>query len=287
MIVDCHAHIGIPMTGTRQPLRYGKVLNKGRVEQWLPPSFDPTGSPPEVLLGHMDQAGVDRAFLVQAQAYGDQNALVLDSIRRWPDRFYGFAYLGPLDRPEAPDRLERLIEAGMSGLKVIAMATREQQPDFRFDGEREWRVWERLDRLKCPLVIDAMFAPAEDTEAIRKMVEEFGNLRILICHLGGPGQEGWQDRAMLAKHPRIWVDLSSIPGRPDPKEEYPYLNAQEMVRWAVTTFGVEKIMWGTDYPQMLRQGSYFQLLDYVRRHCSFLTAEEKAAILGGNTDRFV
>lgn len=287
MIVDCHCHIGNPLTGTKLPLRYGKVLYRGQAQQWYPPSFDPTASLPEVLLGYLDQAGVDRAFLIQSQSLGDQTGLILDSLRRWPDRFYGFAYLGPIDQPDAPDRLERLIEAGLSGLKIIAMATREQRPSFRFDGDLEWRVWERLNRLNCPLIIDAMDAPPEDAASIRKMADEFVNLRISMCHLGGPGQDGWRERAMLASHPRIWVEISNLPGRPDPSEEYPYLNAQELVRWAVATFGAKKVMWGSDYPQMLRQGTYSQLLEYVRRHCSFLAVDEKEAVLGGNVGDFL
>ncbi len=70
-------------------------------------------------------------------------------------------------------------------------------------------------------------------------------------------------------------------------EEYPYPRAQELVRWAVDTFGADRIMWGTDYPPVLRTATYVQLLDWVRKHCSFLTAEQRAAILGGTAERFL
>src|SRR5260221_4036356 len=118
MIIDSHTHVARTMTGYWQPLRYGKAQDEGRVFQIFPPSFDPTSSPPEVLLGYLDDAGVDRAFLVQHHMYGDQNETVLECLRSWPDRFVGYAYLGRIDRSDDADRLQSLIEARMLRLQV-------------------------------------------------------------------------------------------------------------------------------------------------------------------------
>jgi predicted TIM-barrel fold metal-dependent hydrolase len=287
MIIDCHMHVARTMTGFWQPLRYGKALDQGVVRQLLPPSFDPTSSPPEVLLGYLDDAGVDRAFLVQHHMYGDQNETVLECLKNWPDRFVGFAYLGTMDQPDVADRLERLIEAGMAGLKVEVASTRRLRADFQFDGEREWRIWERLNQLKRPLVLDLIASPPEDVPALRKVIDAFPNVQVVNCHLGGISGEGWQERALLSKHPRGWLDLAAVPLMAERGEEYPYPKAQELVRWAVDTFGADRILWGTDYPPVLRSATYLQLLDWVRKHCSFLTAEQRAAILGGTAERFL
>lgn len=288
LIIDCHTHIASRLTGFRQPLRYGKVTHQGQTVQWLPPSFDPPASPPEVLMGYMDQAGVDRACMVSHQGYGDQNTAILDAARRWPDRLVGFAFLPAITHPDAPDQLERLISAGMKGLKVELGTTRRQWPEFRFDGEAEWKVWERLDQIGRPLIIDANAGMPADTDAVRELISEFSHLRVAICHLGGPPSAGWQERALLAKHPRVWVDLTSVPGgalEPDP--DYPFPEAQRIVQWAVDNVGAEKIMWGTDYPHALNRATYQQHLDFVRRHCTFLSTEQRAAILGGSAERFL
>ncbi|MBI2940072.1 MAG: amidohydrolase [Chloroflexi bacterium] len=287
MIVDCHVHLARQLTGFWQPLRFGKVQDRGQVCQVFPPSFDPPTSPPEVLLGYMDQAGVDRAFILQHHLYGDQNALAIDAVRRWPDRFVGFAYLGAVDQPDAPDRLERLIEAGLTGLKIEVATTRRLRPDFRFDGEREWRVWERLDQLGRPLILDLITATPDDLPALRRLIEELPRVRLVICHVGGPQEESWQERALLAQHPQVWIDLASLPAMVGTEPEYPYPRAQEVIRWAVETFGADRVMWGTDYPPALNSGTYRQLLDYVRRHCAFLTADQRQMVLGGAAERFL
>ena len=46
-------------------------------------------------------------------------------------------------------------------------------------------------------------------------------------------------------------------------------------------------MWGTDYPPTLNAGTYRQLLDWVRRHCDSLSAEQKSDILVGTARRFL
>ena len=287
MIIDCHAHIARSLTGFWQPLSHGKVQDRGEVRQVFPPSFDPVASPPEVLLGYMDQVGVERAFLVQHHMYGDQNACILEAVERWPDRFSGFGYLGGMGQPDAPDQLERLIEAGMTGLKVELQSTRRLRPEFRFDGENEWHVWERLNRLKRPLVLDINGGPLGDLPALQRLLNQFSDVQLLLCHVGGAPGDGWQERALVAKHPRAWVDLAAVAMAYRDEQEYPYPKSLEIARWAIETFGADRVMWGTDYPPALNVGTYRQHLDFVRVHCTFLNDEQRAAITGGNAERFL
>jgi predicted TIM-barrel fold metal-dependent hydrolase len=281
LIIDCHTHIAQQMTGFWRPRRYGRVFDQGAERQAFPPSFDPVASPAEVLVGYMDWANVDRAFLVQHHMYGDQNQTVLDAVRRWPDRFVGFAYLGAFDQPDTPDLLERLIDMGMTGLKVELQSTQRLRPTFRFDGDLEMRVWERLDQIGRPWILDINEATAEDLVRLRTALESLKRSRFVICHIGWPATTGWQERALVAKHPRGWADLASLPHTEGPEAEYPWPGAQANVRWAVEQFGADRVMWGTDYPGALNAGTYRQHVDYIRRHCDFLSADQKALLLGG------
>src|SRR5205814_2078829 len=94
---------------------------------------------------------------------------------------------------------------------------------------------------------------------------------LVMCHVGGPPEGIWQERALVAKAAPAggWVDLAALPML-FREDEYPWPHAQEIVRWAVEEFGADRVMWGTDYPPALNSGTYRQLLDFVRRHCTFL-----------------
>ena len=287
MIIDCHMHVARELTGFWQPLRLGQVRDRGRVRQAMPPAFDPPACPPELALAYMDQVGVERAFLVQHHLYGNQNATVLDAVRRWPDRFSGLAYLGPMDQPDAPAQLASLLEGGMAGLKIEITTTRRLRADFRFDGEREWRIWERLQEMGGVLVLDLNTAEGGDVEALWQILDAFPRLRMTICHVGGAPRPGWKERAMLAEHPRVWLDIASLQPAVGPDEEYPCPGVQQRIRWAVDRFGAQKVMWGTDWPGALNWSTYRQHLDVVRRHCAFMTAEQKEYVLGRTALRFL
>ena len=49
--------------------------------------------------------------------------------------------------------------------------------------------------------------------------------------------------------------------------------------------GAERLMWGSDMPNVERFCTYGQSLDYVRRYCDFVRVSDMDHILGGNAAR--
>ncbi|MFM9886215.1 MAG: amidohydrolase family protein, partial [Burkholderiales bacterium] len=64
--------------------------------------------------------------------------------------------------------------------------------------------------------------------------------------------------------------------------DYPYPEAQQLIRGMRDKFGASKLLWGSDMPNVERFCTYRQCVDYVRKYCAFLSANEKDQILGGN-----
>jgi predicted TIM-barrel fold metal-dependent hydrolase len=48
--------------------------------------------------------------------------------------------------------------------------------------------------------------------------------------------------------------------------------------------GADKLVWGSDMPNVERFCTYRQSIDYVRRYCGFLSSSEKDLILGDTMD---
>ena len=63
--------------------------------------------------------------------------------------------------------------------------------------------------------------------------------------------------------------------------DYPYPEAQALIRQMHELFGAAKLVWGSDMPNVERFCTYRQCLDYVRRYCTFFSADEMDAVLGG------
>lgn len=69
--------------------------------------------------------------------------------------------------------------------------------------------------------------------------------------------------------------------------DYPYPEAQGLIRGMRDRWGAAKLVWGSDMPNVERFCTYKQSLDYVRRYCDFLTAAEKDRILGDNVAEMI
>src|SRR6202011_4179884 len=63
--------------------------------------------------------------------------------------------------------------------------------------------------------------------------------------------------------------------------DYPYPQAQALIRHMRELFGAAKLVWGSDLHNVERFCTYRQCLDYVRRYCTFFSAGEMDAVLGG------
>lgn len=287
MIVDAHIHSASKIGGgfVSDAGRYGMAFKPGGSFRMLPPSFDPTGCPPEMTLEYMDWVGVDRAFLIQGMFYGWHNEERVYARLKWPDRFTAFALVRP-DDPKSGEHLERWLDAGLEGVGEIEVGIfKSMFPGFQLLGETARHWWEICDRRRIPV----MFHLSEGTGQVNEVLtlaREYEHLTIIIAHLGLPPSPGWIDQVKLARHPRIFVELSALPGQFD-LEGYPYPSAQSAVALSVSEIGSEKILWGSDFPGILPFCTYRQTLDLIREHCSFLGPSQKDAILGGNALRLI
>src|SRR5205085_6424446 len=109
-IVDIHPHV-ISTDSTRYPLNpLGGVQSTWSRER-------PT--PYEALVAAMDQAGVDKAAIVQAStAYGHDNSYVADAIAAYPKRFSGVFSVDVL-AADAVEKMKYWMSKGFGGLRLF------------------------------------------------------------------------------------------------------------------------------------------------------------------------
>lgn len=307
-IVDAHIHVIPAFCGERNgtPVYgcgYGKVRysEKGNwrpgakrgERRVMPPSFVDTTTPPIVVLEYLDYAGIDAGVCMQSIMYGNHNEYVADLVEKYPDRFIAaFAFVDPRIGALAIDELAWIHnDLGLVGIKL-------EPPDMPFwlDDQQYYPFWKRMEDLGSILSIDLGWDPPENEynfqiKQLRNVIERFPELTVLVQHLGvsylwdesqEPPFPVLQKTLELRKFPGVWFDISGLPEF-CPSEEYPFPRAQRIVEVAVETVGPERIIWGSDFPGILPEDvTYKQCLNLVRNHCTFLSEEERAMILGGN-----
>ena len=71
------------------------------------------------------------------------------------------------------------------------------------------------------------------------------------------------------------------------KQTYPYPDALDALQWVVEQVGVDKLLWGSDYPMALALTTYKQMLDLIRVEAKFLADKDRKLILGANAQELL
>jgi predicted TIM-barrel fold metal-dependent hydrolase len=69
------------------------------------------------------------------------------------------------------------------------------------------------------------------------------------------------------------------------KQPYPYPDAQDQVKRLLERFSAQRLMWATNWPVSLAQLPYAKIVELYRDHMSFLSREEREAILSKTVQR--
>jgi len=304
VIIDAHAHImtslrGMTGRGATRSLAWGRARWGDETIQLLPPFSEATAFPAEALLAQMDWAGVERAVLLQGPFYGEANGYVASAVAKWPDRFLG-AFAPDPHAPAVRQLYKQCVED--YGFGIVKLELTEptgltgRYPDLRLDAPEFSWLFESAQRDGLVVTVDLgrIGRRAYQTDAVAAIAERYPELPLVIAHLAQPPlndsenrqlNEQWTAQIQLGLKANVYFDLSALPAYLTTYDDYPYAAAHAYIQRAVDLIGAQKIMWGTDAPGLLTSGTYRQLLNYVKRHCDFLSAQEMADVLGLNALR--
>ncbi|WP_109122365.1 amidohydrolase family protein [Azospirillum sp. TSO22-1] len=250
--VDSHAHVfrrGLPLAGVR---RYAPV-------------YDAT---PEEYLNHLDAAGLSHGVLVQPSFLGTDNSYLLAALRRWPRRLRGIAVLDP---GAPPARLRGLNDAGVVGVRLNLIGR--PDPALTLD---PWPLF--LTR-----IADLGWQVEVQAEARRLPGLAAGLLRagvgVVLDHFGRPDpalgvdDPGFRGVLDLGRSGRVWVKLSGAyrcGGAGTARAALPQLKRY---------FGVERLLWGSDWPHTQFEGETCHAEARARLDDWLPDAAERAAVL--------
>ena len=253
--------------------------------------FNPERSPSpqtkataEFLLECMDEAGVSRALIVQPIVYAFDHRYVTECLRKWPDRFVGMCLINPKDT-NAPAELERLVkEEGYRGVRVNPGLFPQ---DTGLDSDIGDRIYEKAGELDIPI---GFLINPEHFDAVDTLMTRHPEVSVVIDHFGrckaaaGKSDSSFQKLLSMAHHPKLHVKLSGFPV--SSSEEWPYRDVQPMVKQLLTTYGAERLMWGTDFPFIIQQCGYTRGLTLLSTETPGIAPEYMEWLLGKTAQRF-
>ena len=261
MIVDTHLHVWSSDYET-YPMHGGKtVAEDGSVE---------------LLNAKMDEAGVDKAVIVQPIHYLFDNRYVRDTLKRFPGKFAAIGLANQFET-DAVDRLRALVtESGFSGLRIHL--SRPDHPSA-WAGRDQDSIWEKAAELEASFI---SHGPSMMYPYIEPIIARHPQVPIALDHNGGapriedPPYSGMQPVLDFAKYPNVYVKL--IPHKE--REPYPYRDSHDAFKRIYDAFGPQRLMWGTNFPGVERETKYKPALEMFQEHIDWLSADDKRWILG-------
>lgn len=124
-----------------------------------------------------------------------------------------------------------------------------------------------------------------------ELVQAFPRQKFVLDHMGKPKiskkpAKSWeQNIRLLAECPNIWCKISGLVTetqdlRWKPSDFHPFLEV------VVEAFGVDRLMFGSDWPVSLAAASYEEVVGVVEEFFSSYSKEERAKIFGENAAEF-
>ena len=276
LIIDAHSHLWLKqdtqVDGKRiLTLKNGRSIFMDEEVQMVPPFIIDGRNTAEVFLSNMDYAQVGGAVVVQELIDGCQNDYLTEVQRTYPDRFFCMGMAWNVSEAEA------VIKAGLKGIAFPGHRMKEPlqtlMPVFKLMEDKG-------------LVLSMCLADDEDQIAqMAEVIEECPRLKVAIGHFGMANTPSFRSQVMLArKGANVMIESGGITWLYHP-EFYPYPTAIRRIREAADWVGMDRLMWGSDYPRTITAITYRMSYDFVEKSRE-LTDSDKALFLGENARSF-
>jgi predicted TIM-barrel fold metal-dependent hydrolase len=272
--IDIHPHII-----SDQPEKYPRSPLFGVQSDWSqqrPVTIDG-------LIAAMDEAGVDKAAIVQSSTcYGYDNSYLVDAIARHPGRFTA---VGSVDVMEAnaPATIEQWVKRGVSGLRLFTGGSTQAFDPSSLDDPRSFPAWAACGELGLSMAIQTDPAGLAQVAGLAK---RFPKVRIVLDHLGRPDVTDGApykkasslfglapfENIFLKLTPRIFGDVQK--GK---------ASAETFFLRLVEVIGSNRLAWGSNFPAS--EGKLGDNLQLAKRSLASLSPEDQSWIFARTAQR--
>lgn len=285
-LIDAHSHLwlhqntvvdGLPIHSLDS--NPSRSMFFGEERQMLPPFMIDGKNTAEVFLSNMDYAQVQAAVVVQEIIDGNQNEYLADVQQRYPDRLFCMGMPSEdvifTDKPitdEALAELSRFKGVALPGhrLKKSVLAL---MPLFKYMEE------------KGMILSMCLGEDEHQIGEMREVIEQCPDLKVAIGHFGMVTTPAFESQVKLALSGKnVMVESGGITWLYN-SEFYPYPSAVRSIKQAADWVGMDRLMWGSDYPRTITAITYRMSYDFITKS-SELSQADKDMFLGDNAMKF-
>lgn len=234
MIVDCHVNIW--NDEHVQPL-YGQQLGRVR-EKTIPAKAD--ADTLARVLSNIDKAIIFTLEYKEALGIAGDNSVTAEAVKRYPDKFVGFAYVDPR-RPDCLERLHHDIQTlKLKGVKYgpiyngVPLDDPRLQPIFAYCEKNDIPITMHMGTTFTRLYGADLGRPIY----VENVALNYPDLKIIMAHMGHPWYE--ECVAVARKQPNVYAEISALYYR-----KWQFFNIMKTIEEYQVG---DKVFFGSDYP---------------------------------------
>ena len=287
-IIDAHSHLWLKQDTTWngkviRSMENGRSMFLGEEVQMVPPFMIDGKNSAEVFLSNMNYAQVSAAVVTQEFIDGIQNDYLQEVQARYPDRFLVCGMADYFNDGFAEEARRLMDERGFRAIKIPAHRLMLDERRVWMTSDEMMRMFHMMEDRGCIFSVDLADGDTNVAE-MKEIIQECPRLKIAIGHFGMPTTEHWHEQIRLAQNDNVFIESGGITWLFN-SEFYPFKGAIRAIREAIDICGIEKLMWGSDYPRTITAITYRMSYDFVLKS-SELIDHEKQLFLGENARRF-
>lgn len=285
MIFDSHAHLISSDQVKYPPAPLRGVLAPGEFD-------DPMTA--EKLIALMDKAGVKIACAVQrGQVYGYHNDYILDSAKKYPERFRSVVVLNSADET-TPPKLKELVDIhGASGVRFVSPSFPSGATDWLTTDEAHNSMKAAAD-LGIAICIHVLHVQRDVVNPLlRGLADKFKDATFVIDHVAGAHPAHIEQQWMKSQNLEIGeefpnavmslVDCENVIMKFSTINLECSKNPSGFMSESLRLFGKDRIIWGSDIGQS--RGDYTEMANLARQSVAHLEKDVQEALLFQNAYR--
>ncbi|KAL3511473.1 hypothetical protein ACH5RR_030874 [Cinchona calisaya] len=213
----------------------------------------------EFLLQCMKEAGVDGALIVQPINHKFDHSYVTSVLKKYPSKFVGCCLANPTEDGKGVEEFENLIlKDGYCAVRFNPYLWPSGQKMTNDIGKA---IFSKAGELGVPVGFMCMKGLNLHISEIKELCTEFPKTTVLLDHLAfckppinDEDSKLFSELLKLSRFPQVYVKFSAL--FRVSRNPYPYDDLSQALSQVVSSFGANRVMWGSDFPYVVAECGY-------------------------------
>ncbi|CAN1152597.1 4-sulfomuconolactone hydrolase [Linum perenne] len=213
----------------------------------------------DFLLQCMEEAGVEGALIVQPINHKFDHSLLTSVLKKYPTKFVGCCLANPAEDKTGIKQLEQLVLE--DGYRAVRFNPYLWPSGEKMTNEVGKLLFRRAGELGVPVGFMCFKGLNLHILEIEQLCTEFPSTPVLIDHLGfckpptnDEEKVTFSNLLNLSRFPQVYVKFSAL--FRVSRIQYPYNDLSHLLSQVVSSFGANRIMWGSDFPFVVPECGY-------------------------------